>query len=952
MNSSLEVGIKDKLPSSSEKHVLFETFGEKTSRIKELSGASSLESSYYDQLQSIRDERDKEIQNLRHKLVQELERLHLQEQTLHQEIDQERREIKKERDLLFSEREKLKVDKDLFLKEQENKLEKKIREVEDIHIAKLHSKDKEIAGLHNELKERVKRLEHMEFELSTHREELDTLKRELDDANRMYKSVHEKYNSLLDENTNLVRKFERMSDYNILKEELVAKGRDISNLQHEIENLHRTAERDKKAYIETVTSLELKLKATEPKLQHLQKELNQKKNLLDMEEAMWQKEKEKLEQDSLTSQRQYKTVLQRIEEQKQDIHDLHQTIHILHYQLTSGNINQSTKLEIHDPLRTIPKTPFLPSRNKQILISNKNNPSTISQHYREKALDFTSDYKSRLNKLQQEMNEDFEKYSVIYHTSFDAKLPNIKPSLSQNSPAFTHNMKFHHPSSAKNSSYMPLSSPFDASKSLMEFGNLNLKYGGVTVPSFMNKNNSGRLSGTLTSSQNIYDSTKTFIADSNVTSTAHKKIYDGVFTSQSEQTLKASEVLNPSSSINKMYDMHEEFENFQNASFLPSRKDQNIFDTIKPIEHSSSEIARTASTGSTENMPKDIPVTGNVVENRVSFPDQTDIPFERSVLLPVTSNKFSFQNLQDTSTSIISSNRIPRDTISSKTDQNKFGVNRTNESTLTEIVKTVSTGLTENLSKDISTTETAIVENTTNFPITTDIPLQRSFLLPTATNKLSFQNTDNIDTKQSVVSDNGDTSIALTSSGPTASTKTAPIVVDLDAAWKRKTSLPSVNPPLLNNSNPLMFAKNISPVELISKGETKHSSTISNYPDSKSTTAKTDTETSGNMSSSTAVQDTIKNSEQYKQLNKAQLSQAEAIKELEKETESQNNNQSIALSDVSGTDEEIKEKKSFYKTQMQNTMKQTPEDSLSELSEVHLSCGSEQEEQKEESDNW
>ncbi|KFM82418.1 Laminin subunit alpha-2, partial [Stegodyphus mimosarum] len=221
----------------------------------------SAESSFYEQLQNVKEENEKEVQKLRCKLLEELDNLHSQEQKIHQEMELEKKELKKERDKLLVEIQKL-GEKELLLgKEYENRFQKQLREMKLEFASKDHDKNREFESLQNKLAEKEQRLTEILSELTSQKEKHNLLKTEIDELKHMLKTTQGKYSSLLDENTNLLKKFEGMSDYDILKAELSAKSKEISYLQHELAEVHKSAELEKQTYIKTLRILEDKIQS-------------------------------------------------------------------------------------------------------------------------------------------------------------------------------------------------------------------------------------------------------------------------------------------------------------------------------------------------------------------------------------------------------------------------------------------------------------------------------------------------------------------------------------------------------------------------------------------------------------------------------------------------------------------------------------------------------------------
>ncbi|GIY11409.1 lisH domain-containing protein [Caerostris extrusa] len=290
-----------------------DSFDKKSDNILKLNKESS-ELNLHDQVQLIKDEKEKEIQKLRHKLLEELDRLHAQDRKQQLEMEQLRNEMQKEKDELFNEKEKFKVfclygfspAKELLIdKEYENKLERKTRELESDFITKLHTKEKDLNVLQQRILEKIK-----ELNLSNQKENFLNIKRELEDMKLIHTSLQNKYSNLLDE-----------------------------------KELRKHSEKERESLIENIRKLETKLRIKEPELMDAQKQLDLTRDTLHMEEAVWHKERRKLEKEVQSSREMYQTLIQRIEEQKEDIQALHRTIHILHFQLTDKNVQNTARTE-------------------------------------------------------------------------------------------------------------------------------------------------------------------------------------------------------------------------------------------------------------------------------------------------------------------------------------------------------------------------------------------------------------------------------------------------------------------------------------------------------------------------------------------------------------------------------------------------------------------------------
>ncbi|GBN41928.1 hypothetical protein AVEN_186009-1 [Araneus ventricosus] len=373
----------------------------------------SADLSLHDQVLLIKEEKEKEVQQLRHKLLQELDRLHSQEHKQQLEIEQFRNELQREKDDLFNEKEKLKQKEFLIDKEYENKLEKKTRELETDFISKIHAKENEQEILQQKLHEKEQKSNLLEMNLSNQRESYISLKREFEDMKYLHTTLQTKYSNLLDENTNLLKKFESMSDYAVLKGDLETKSRELKNLQLEFEEYHKKTEKEKESFRENLHKLDTKLRIKEPEILEAQRQLNLARDTLHMEEAVWHKERRKLEQEVMSSREMYQTLIQRIEEQKEDIQALHRTIHILHYQLTDKSARNTARVEPFIPNRSSFRVHDMTRKEPDLFRINRGTDDSPSK-YRQNSLKFIEDAKNRISKLQQEADDLQYKSSVVY----------------------------------------------------------------------------------------------------------------------------------------------------------------------------------------------------------------------------------------------------------------------------------------------------------------------------------------------------------------------------------------------------------------------------------------------------------------------------------------------------------------------------------------------------------
>ncbi|KAF8786160.1 hypothetical protein HNY73_007917 [Argiope bruennichi] len=285
-------------------------------------------------------------------------------------------------------------------KEYEYKLEQKIRELETDFIAKIHAKEKELDIFQQKLHEKEQKLTLLEMNISNQKESYISLKKELEDMKQIHTILQTKYSNLLDENTSLLKKFESMSDYAVLKGDLETKSKELKNLQQEFEEYHKQAEKGKESLHENLQKLDTKLRIKETELVETQRQLNLARDTLHIEEAVWHKERRKLEQEVISSREMYQTLIQRIEEQKEDIQALHRTIHILHYQLSDKSARNTARVEPIISNKSSFKVPDISRKEPDFFRMNRGTDNSPTK-YRQKSLKFIEEAKDRISSLHQ-----------------------------------------------------------------------------------------------------------------------------------------------------------------------------------------------------------------------------------------------------------------------------------------------------------------------------------------------------------------------------------------------------------------------------------------------------------------------------------------------------------------------------------------------------------------------
>ncbi|GFQ70157.1 hypothetical protein TNCT_32651 [Trichonephila clavata] len=808
----------------------------------------SFELSLHDQVQVIKEEKEKEIQALRLKLLQELDRLHSQDRKQRLEMEQLQSKLRQEKEDLFNKEEKLRQKELLMDKEFENKLERKTRELETDFISKIHVKEKDLEIFQMKLNEKELRLNETELNLATQRENSAALKREMEDMKQTYTSLQKKYSNLLDENTNLLKKFESMSDYAVLKGDLETKSKEIARLLQRLEESHKHAEKEKEALLDNTTKLGIKLRTKESELLEAQRQLNLTRDTIHMEEAVWHKERKKLEQEAHSSKELYQTLLYRIEEQKEDIQALHRTIHILHYQLTDKNTRSAARIEPFIPQRSSFKIPDMPKRESEVFRINNSSPK-----YRENSLKFIEEAKDRINKLQQEADNLQNKCSVIYSSA-----PSLTSQFSKNPLTFnpTIEQRFHPISH--------VSKPLSAELRSTHFENLirnELPTLDLNFPTHVNNQFAPAFS-------DIY---KPGVSTSSAIKTTATNIPHN-----SNNSIKMSEHINNQKPSTYSFTLH--------SNVPPLSQEANI-STNELIENKAN--------------PYDL---SNINNAQIRFSDSNSKTEHKKDEIP-------FKNIHDDLQDLNNSETL------NKSSKETGPINQKYTNNIQNTAEVPSSELLTTAKKTTPAAATTVVQ--------TEAPV----------------NVDKVSSEVQVSESNENKSdlIPVTKNKSTPSFE-APVVVDLDAAWKRKTSLKSPS----------------------------HSSEQSIKLSAEILSLKKD-ESSVNNSENTGVNLVKENSPDHFQTPDINMMQNKSIEQHDS-NEKKADNQIIKAHEVQFISEEHKpstldEVGSISKDiskhsdpeDAQNSelhLKPIPDDSLSELSEIHLSCGSEEEQQKEDSDNW
>ncbi|PRD29154.1 UNVERIFIED_CONTAM: Ofd1 [Trichonephila clavipes] len=817
----------------------------------------SLELSLHDHVQVIKEEKEKEIQALRLKLLQELDRLHSQDRKQRLEMEQLQSDLHKEKEDIFNKEEKLRQKELLLDKEFENKLERKTRELETDFISKIHMKEKDLEIFQRKLNEKELRLNEMELNLANQRENSAALKREMEDMKQTYTSLQKKYSNLLDENTNLLKKFESMSDYAVLKGDLETKSKEVAGLLQKLEECHKHAEKEKEALLDNTTKLGIKLRTKESELLEAQRQLNLARDTLRMEEAVWHKERKKLEQETHSSKELYQTLLYRIEEQKEDIQALHRTIHILHYQLTDKNTRNTARIEPFIPQRPSFKISDMPKRESEVFRINNSPPK-----YRENSLKFIEEAKDRINKLQQEADSLQNKYSVIYSSA-----PSLTSQFSKN-PLFnsTIEQRFHPISH--------VSKPFSAELQSTHFENLirnELPTLDLNFPTHVNNQ---------------------FVP-------AFSDVYKPVASTRSPIKTTA---INISHNSNNNSVKRSDHINNQKPSTYSFTLHSNVQPLSQGADISMNELKA-------ENKEANAYDLSNINNAQIWFSDSNSKTKNKKDERP-------FQNIHDDLQDFNNSNT------SNKSSKETGPINQQ------PVLKY--TDNTQNMAEVLSSVLLATAEKIT--------PAATTNVVQTET-PVNIKKVDEVSSEVQVLesNENKTDSISVTKNKSTPSFE-APVVVDLDAAWKRKTSLKS---PSHSSEQSIKLSAEILSLK-------KDESSVNNSENSGVNLVKENTPDHFQTSDINMMQN--RSIEQHD--SNERKADNQIIKEHEVEFISEEHKPST-LDEVGSICEDIS-KRSDPEDAPNSALhlKPIPDDSLSELSEIHLSCGSEPEQQKEDSDNW
>ncbi|CAL1289445.1 unnamed protein product [Larinioides sclopetarius] len=875
----------------------------------------SADFSLHDQVLLIKEEKEREVQQLRHKLLQELDRLHSQERKQQLEMEQLRNELQRERDDLFSEKEKLKQKEHLIDKEYGNKLEKKARELETDFISKMHAKETEIDILQQKLHEKEQKVNLLEMNLSNQKESCVSLKRELEDMKHLHTTLQTKYSNLLDENTNLLKKFESMSDYEVLKGDLETKSREFKSLQLEFEEYRKQAEKEKESFHENLHKLDTKLRIKEPELLEAQRQLNLARDTLHMEETVWHKERRKLEQEVMSSREMYQTLIQRIEEQKEDIQALHRTIHILHYQLTDKSARNTARVEPFILNRSSFKVPDISRKEPDFFRTNRGTDDSLSK-YRQNSLKFIEDAKNRISKLQQEADDLQYKSSVVFSSA-----PKVASHVASNPLPFTFSSQ---------ERFQPSTShavkPFVSELPSNNFENLirnELPTLDLSFPAHIN-------SQLTSANRNFYRPESSVSAQATAAELQRK-------TNGSDNTLKYSENAGKKSNA---------YSTFQSNTSSPKQDHQNSNTGLFKVGREA-EVNKQFDLNSSIN--------SQVPSNESFLKESSSINTRFSVTMP--------SNTQGGNNSDLSVNQTGGgdDKQSKKYDENTPNLSRNilQETPTAAHVKT----LTRNLNEGSESKSEAPVEHENRNKAPESV----------VEKTLPFQHVSE-----------------------------TPVVVDLDAAWKRKSSLKSpILTPLhrrlsteitskemditsskssqLQNMEQDLIASSSNKDNL--SGNIKEANTSLPMGHQNSELQRTYREHSGDSKlseNSKEVESTLRMGHQSTEQPKDILESSggdyklsENSKEVQgMEPQSSNYESNKEATKMQRTESLVEETKETEKVgtisadisksidsgdeqkEAHSNQKPIHEDSLSELSEIHLSCGSEQEQQKEDSDNW
>ncbi|XP_054710959.1 centriole and centriolar satellite protein OFD1-like [Uloborus diversus] len=377
------------------------------------------ESTFHEQLQLIKNEKEKEVQKLREKLLEELDKL----RAMQLELEHEKNDLRRQRTSISHDRDMFQEKKMMLEKEFESKFQKELMEIEDDFKSQLHLKETENDGLQILITilmvglpdmKTSKKLFELEVDLRSYKERCSDLEKHLTDQREMYKVIQEKYSSLLEENIKLQRNFEGMSDYSIVKDELNIKLKENIELQNKLKEAVKNSEIEKQKSNAILKDLEQKLKTKDPELLQAQKELNFTKETLHKQETFWDRERKKLEQELQNSKQMYNTVFLRLEEQREDIQDLHKTIHFLQYQISNTFSVNKTKYEMPEMQHKYTTVESTRKGIQDLRTKNIKSLGDFASKYCENSLNFISEAKDRIDKLEKEAEMVKDKYSFLF----------------------------------------------------------------------------------------------------------------------------------------------------------------------------------------------------------------------------------------------------------------------------------------------------------------------------------------------------------------------------------------------------------------------------------------------------------------------------------------------------------------------------------------------------------
>ncbi|KAG8183039.1 hypothetical protein JTE90_015670 [Oedothorax gibbosus] len=788
----------------------------------------------------------RENSELRQRLLQELDRLHAQERSQQVETEQEKLLLKKERDNLLKERESYKEKELLLIKECENKIERKVRELETDFATEMHSKDKTLEDINIKLLKKEQRLQQMEMEFSSQQSSFIVLKNELEDMQKLHKPTQEKYLTLLNDNTNLQKKFENMSDYTMVKDDLQNKSLQVSNLQKEIEDITKTSQKENEALMEIVRNMETKLNAKNSELSEAQRQLNVTRDTLHMRETAWNREKRRLEQENLASKELYRSFSQKLEDQKGDIQALHQTLHLLYYQIADKDNRKTSEPIVH---KKIAYSTGRANNDPEVFRINRNFNQSPPK-LKDSSLTYIENAKSIKFKLQQQEDELQDKYSFSNYHIFN--------SVPQSNPRFlTSHLPFDSARAQSNAfetdpSHRFLSASKDNFRNLIgnEMPTLDLSF-----PAHI-KNSLER-----TFSDNTAVKSQDYFISNPLTS--------GILNSSSDIDISIDRLEHTSDIL------HSRIQNFKD----PQTLDSAVYSSSK--NDGSQNLTVKVSNQTVLNTLEQVTSGISLLEKEFNVTEKSFSPVETEI----TKHGFQERKLSLLSTAKNISSSMAQEQPSSSS-------------------ALVTAASSENLKPDAlnQTSQDISAKGSKNMPYNN--PKEMVTEAPKYTDSKTFPNYTIPD-----------------------SVKEAPIVVDLDAAWKRKSSLQQDSSANMHTPEQSITKDNM----LLDSSLIKTSSKI---PSEEITQNKTDAQ---------SVEDTNQSAFQIETSSE----QAESKRQDLQQGITENVGQNYLTAEL------------VQKDSSQPTDEESVKDAASEskkdedsLSEIHFSCGSEQEQQKEDSDNW